>query len=54
MSRHTIGRTTNFSALLTGKALEVYFRLPVDQINDYNALKGALLERYQLTEEGFR
>ena len=44
----------NFSALLTGKALEVYFRLPVDQINDYTAVKSALLERYRLTEEGFR
>ena len=45
---------TNFSALLTGKALEVYYRLPTDKSNDYEALKDALLERFHLTEEGFR
>ena len=44
----------SLSSLLTGKALEVYARLPVDQANDFQALKSALLHRYQLTEEGFR
>ena len=45
---------TNLSALLQGKALDVYSRLsPVDAVN-YDALKDALLTRFQLTEEGFR
>ena len=44
----------NLSALLTGKALEVYSRLSVDDAKDFQKLKEALLKRYQLTEEGFR
>lgn len=44
----------NLSALLTGKALEVYSRLPVAEALKYESLKGALLKRFQLTEEGFR
>lgn len=43
----------NLSALLTGKALEVYSRLPVAEALKYESLKGALLKRFQLTEEGF-
>ena len=40
--------------MLQGKALDVYSRLSsVDAVN-YDALKDALLTRYQLTEEGFR
>ena len=42
------------SALLRGKALEVYSRMPLDQSRDYATLKRALLRRYQLTEEGFK
>ena len=42
------------SALLKGKALEVYGRIPVNQAGDYAALKEGLLKRLQLTEEGFR
>lgn len=42
------------SSLLTGKALEVYSRLPVEKASDYQDLKSALLHRYELTEEGFR
>ena len=42
------------SALLRGKALEVYSRMPPDQSRDYVTLKRALLRRYQLTEEGFK
>lgn len=45
---------TSLSALLTGKALETYFRLPADQVDDFDSLKEALLRRYQLTEEEFR
>ena len=42
------------SALLSGKALDVYSRLPVDQASDYDSLKSALLKRYQLSEDGFK
>ena len=42
------------SALLKGKALEVYARLPIDQANDYDSLKAALLKRFQLSEDGFK
>ena len=45
---------TNLSALLQGKALDVYSRLSVDDALDYEALKEGLLKRFQLTEEGFR
>ncbi|XP_062616792.1 uncharacterized protein LOC134278492 [Saccostrea cucullata] len=44
----------NLSALLKGKALEVYSRLPVSEALNYGSLKQALLRRFQLTEEGFR
>lgn len=42
------------SALLTGKALEVYYRLAKEDIQDYDKMKSALLKNFQLTEEGFR
>jgi hypothetical protein len=42
------------SALLKGKALDVYSRLPVEDANDYDTLKEALLKRFNLTEEGFK
>ncbi|XP_069138131.1 uncharacterized protein [Argopecten irradians] len=44
----------NLSALLTGNALAVFSRLPVDQALDFNELKKALLKRFDKTEEGFR
>ena len=44
----------NLSALLTGKSLDVYSRMPQAFANDYTKLKEALLKRYQLTDEGFR
>ena len=45
---------TSLSALIQGKALDVYSRLsPTDSIN-YDKLKDALLKRFQITEEGFR
>ena len=44
----------SLSPLLTGKALEVYSSLPIDDANTYDKLKTAILRRYQLTEEGFR
>ncbi|XP_046568632.1 uncharacterized protein LOC124277024 [Haliotis rubra] len=42
------------SALLTGKALEVYSRSEFEAANDYQALKQALLRRFRLNDEGFR
>ncbi|XP_052809601.1 uncharacterized protein LOC128238066 [Mya arenaria] len=44
----------NLSALLKGKALDVYARLPCDHSLDYDVLKTALLKRFDLTEDGFR
>lgn len=45
---------THLSALLKGRALDVYALLPSDKALDYNELKRALLKRYELTEEGFK
>ena len=45
---------THLSALLKGKALDVYALLPSDQALDYDALKMALLKSYELTEDGFK
>ena len=42
------------SALLTGKALDVYSRLPQALTNDYDYLKDALLTKYELTSDDFR
>ena len=42
------------SALLKGRALEVYDRLSVADANDYEKLKDALLKNFDMTEHGFR
>jgi len=42
------------SALLKGRALDVYSMLPADQANNYDQLKAALLKRYQLSVDGFK
>lgn len=42
------------SALLKGRALETYGRLPTKEAQDYAVLKSALLRRFELTEEGFK
>jgi len=42
------------SALLKGRALDVYAWLPPEQSKDYEVLKTALLKRYALTEEGYK
>ena len=42
------------SALLEGRALEVYDRLSVADANDYEKLKDALLKNFDMTERGFR
>ncbi|XP_041356959.1 uncharacterized protein LOC121374100 [Gigantopelta aegis] len=45
---------THLSALLKGRALDVYASMPSEQALNYNNLKEALLKRYDLTEDGFR
>jgi len=45
---------TFLSALLRGKALDVYSRLPAEEAKDFERLKDALLRRFQMTEDGFR
>ena len=43
------------SALLKGKALDVYSRLPIKDAQDYyETLKDALVKKFNLTEEGFK
>jgi len=42
------------SALLRGRALDVYSRLPADQANNYDQLKAALFKRYQLSADRFK
>ena len=42
------------SALLRGRALDVYARLPITEANNYDKLKQALLKRFEKTEEGYR
>ena len=51
---HKENWATNLSALLQGKALDVYALLSVDQSGDYDVLKTALLHRFERTEDGFR
>ena len=45
---------TYLGSLLSGKALEVYSRLPASEARDYYKLKEALLIHYQLTQEDYR
>ena len=43
-----------FSALLKGRALEVFVRLSRDDQSDYGQIKEALLTNFDLTERSFR
>ena len=45
---------TLLSALLTGKSLEFYSRLPKEETDGYIELKLALLRHYDYTENGYR
>lgn len=45
---------SHLSALLTGKALDVFARLPPSSALDYDELKNALYKRFEMTEVGFR
>ena len=42
------------SALLTGRAMDVYTRMSNADASDYDKLKKALLTRYNYTEDGYR
>ena len=44
----------HLSALLNGKALDVYSKLPTDDSLDHEKLTSPLLRRFELTEKGFR
>ena len=48
------GWATKLSALLSGRALEVYSRLSEEAPKDYEKVKIALMKRYDLTEDGYR
>ena len=45
---------THLSALLKGRALDVFSLMPVRQASNYDELKAALLRRYDMTEDGFK
>ena len=45
---------TCLSALLTGRALDTYSRMPEEDASQYSLLKAALFTRYDLTEDGYR
>ena len=46
--------TMQLARLLKGSALEVYRRLPDEDLDNFDELKRKLLKRFQLTESGFR
>ena len=48
------GWAPKLSALLSGRALEVYSRLSEEAAQDYDRVKLALMKRYDLTEDGYR
>ncbi|GFN90483.1 retroviral-like aspartic protease 1 [Plakobranchus ocellatus] len=46
--------SSSLCALLTGRALDCYWRLSAEQAKDYDKVKEALMKRYDLTEDGCR
>ena len=48
------GWASKLSALLSGRALEVYSRLSEEAAQDDDRVKLALMKRYDLTEDGYR
>ena len=48
------GWASKLSALLSGRALEVYLRLSEEAAQDYDRVNLALMKRYDLTENGYR
>jgi len=51
---HVDDWSTQLARLLKGTALEVYQRIPDESVRNYDALKYALLKRFQMTEGGYR
>ena len=47
-------RNLKLSQGLRGTAYDVYAKLPPNKVTDYQALKEALLTRYELTAEAYR
>ena len=45
---------TYLGNFLQGRALEVYVRMPLEEIGNYDKLKNALLRHFEMTEDGFR
>ena len=45
---------TSLSALLRGRALDVYALMSLATAQDYDELKAALLRRFDMTEDGFK
>ena len=57
MLKMLVGKDTwaiKLSALLTGRAMDVYTRMTDTDASDYDKLKKALLTRYNYTEDGYR
>jgi len=46
--------STQLARLLQGRSLDVYQRLPVEKVDNYESLKNQLLKRFRLTEGGYR
>jgi len=46
--------STQLARLLQGRSLDVYQRLPAEQVDKYESLKTQLLKRFRLTEKGYR
>ena len=51
---HKTGWASKLSALLSGRALEVYSRPSQEAAKNYDKVKKALMKRYDLTEDGYR
>ena len=51
---HKTGWASKLSALLSGRALEVYSRLSEEAAGGYDKVKIALMKSYDLTEDGYR
>jgi len=46
--------STQLARLLQGRSLDVYQRLPAEEVDNYESLKTQLLKRFHLTEGGHR
>jgi len=46
--------STQLARLLQGRSVDVYQRLPAEEVDNYESLKTQLLKRFRLTEGGYR